>query len=275
MSLIKFLTSKLFLKNLILAILLSFFLIFCSMLWLKIFTHHGRSRPVPDFYGLTISEVNEIASKNKLRIFLIDSVFNSGVLPGTVVDQNPIAGAYVKKNRRILITINATNPEMVIMPNVVGVSIRQARAFLESAGLEVGHLSYVHDLAINNVLKQKYDGSEIQAGDTLPKGATINLVLGTGLSNRKTVAPDLIGLHFEKARIRILSASLNLGAVLYDKSIQTAEDSSMAFIWKQNPVNDEETQVRLGSPMYLWLTIDSTKLPQPDTLNIDNLPLSK
>ena len=245
------------------------------MLWLRIFTHHGRSRPVPDFYGLTIKDANDIASENKLRIILIDSVYRSETVPGTVVFQNPAAGARVKKNRRILLTINSINPETVIMPDVVGVSIRQAKAILENTGLEVGHLSYVPDLAINNVLKQKHNGKEIQEGDTIPKNTIIDLVLGTGLSNRKTIAPDLTGLSFVKARNLILSASLNLGAVLYDESIVTEEDSIRSFIWKQNPVNDEENLIRLGSPMYLWLTVDSTKLPQPDTLELNTRPLIK
>ena len=272
MSLIKFLTGKLFLKNLALAILLSFLLILSTMLWLRIFTHHGKSRPVPDFYGTTVKDANDIATENKLRIFIIDSVYRTETVPGTIVDQNPVAGEKVKKNRRILLTINAVNPEVVVMPDVVGESIRQAKAILENTGLEVGHLSYIPDLAINNVLKQKWNGLVIQEGDTIPKGTIIDLVLGTGLSNRKTIAPNLTGLIFYKARNKILSASLNIGAVLYDESVVTEEDSVRAFIWKQNPVNDEENLIRLGSPMYLWLTVDSTKLPQPDTLGLNINP---
>ena len=272
MSLIKFLTGKLFLKNLALAILLSFLLILSTMLWLRIFTHHGKSRPVPDFYGTTVKDANDIATENKLLIFIIDSVYRTETVPGTIVDQNPVAGEKVKKNRRILLTINAVNPEVVVMPDVVGVSIRQAKAILENTGLEVGHLSYIPDLAINNVLKQKWNGLVIQEGDTIPKGTIIDLVLGTGLSNRKTIAPNLTGLIFYKARNKILSASLNIGAVLYDESVVTEEDSVRAFIWKQNPVNDEENLIRLGSPMYLWLTVDSTKLPQPDTLGLNINP---
>jgi len=273
MRLLKFLISKVFLKNLGIAILLGFFFIFSAMLWLRIFTHHGQSRPVPDFYGLTFKDAREIAVRNKLRVYLIDSVYHSDAIPGTVVHQNPSGGTEVKKNRRIFITINAVNPEMVTMPDVVGVSFRQAKAILENADLEVGHLSYVPDLAINNVLKQKHNGTEIREGDTIPKGATIDLVLGTGLSNRKTMAPDLTGLNYEKARSRILMASLNVGAVLYDKSVITGEDSVNAFIWKQNPVNSEDNLVRLGSPMYLWLTVDSTRLPQPDTLEFNKMPI--
>lgn len=272
MKFLKFLTSKVFLKNLSYAVGISIVLFLFILIWLQIFTHHGHSRPVPDFYGMTQQDARDIALENKLRISVIDSVYNAQVTPGTIVEQNPKAGAKVKKNRRILVVMNALNPEMVVMPGVVGVSIRQAKAILENSGLQVGRLSYVPDLAINNVLKQKCNGVEVAEGDTLPKGAVIDLVLGTGLSNQRTIAPDLTGFQLEKAKGRILSASLNLGAILYDESVQTEEDSVNAFIWKQNPVHDDENLIRLGSPMYLWLTVDSTKLPQPDTLNMNILP---
>lgn len=267
MKFFEFLISKIFLKNLGIAVVLSIVLIFISLLWLKIFTQHGRTRPIPDFYGLTLTEAEEIASDKKLQVEIVDSIYSINAERGTIVEQNPRVGKMVKKNRRIFLIINAINSETVIMPDVVGITHRQAKATLEMTGLEVGRLSYVHDIAVNSVLKQMYKGKEIESGDTIPKGVSIDLVLGTGLSNRKTLAPELIGMRFEQARNRILNASLNMGAVLYDETILTEEDSLEAFVWKQNPEYNEERKVRLGSPVYLWLSLDSLKLPQPDTTN--------
>ena len=268
MRFLKFLISKVFIKNLGLSILVTIVIVLSVLLWLKIFTHHGRSKPVPDFYGMTPDKADSLASKMKFRVEVVDSVYVNNAEKGTIVEQNPAVGKMVKKNRRISLTINTVNAEMVIMPGVVGTTHRQAKAILEINGLEVGRLSYVPDLAVNNVLKQLYFGTEIEEGDTVPKGASIDLVLGTGLSNRKTIAPDLTGLTFEDARNKILNAALNLGAVLYDETILDEEDSLQAFVWKQNPVFDEENLVRLGSPVYLWLTVDSIRLPEPDTLEI-------
>jgi len=269
MRFLKFLISKVFIKNLGLSILVTIVIVLSVLLWLKIFTHHGRSKPVPDFYGMTPDEADSLASKMKFRVEIVDSVYDNNAEKGTIVEQNPAVSKMVKKNRRIFLTINTVNAEMVIMPGVVGTTHRQAKTILETNGLEVGRLSYVPDLAVNNVLKQLYFGTEIEEGDTVPKGASIDLVLGTGLSNRKTIAPDLTGLTFEVARNKILNAALNLGAVLYDETILDGEDTLQAFVWKQNPVFDEENLVRLGSPVYLWLTVDSTRLPETDTLNIN------
>lgn len=269
MKFLKFFTSNIFLKNLGISFLIGFALLFSILLWLRVFTHHGRSNPVPDFYGLIPQEAHDLGEDKNLRVEITDSVYNTNAERGTIVEQYPESGKRVKKNRRIFLIINATNPESVVMPGVVGLTHRQAKAVLETYGLEVGKLSYIPDLAINNVLKQKFNGSDIQEGDTIPKGSSIDLVLGTGLSNRKTIVPDLIGSTYEQARNRILNASLNMGAALYDETVLNEEDSLLAFIWKQNPEFDEENLTQLGSPVYLWLSIDSTRLPQPDTLIIN------
>ncbi len=271
MKFFKFLRSKVFFKNLGIAMVLTIVLIFAVFVWLHLFTQHGRTRPIPDFYGFTPTEAEELAGDRKLRVEIVDSVYNINAERGTVVEQNPAAGKMVKKKRRIFLIINAVNSETVIMPDVVGITHRQAKTTLEITGLEVGRLSYVPDLAVNLVLKQMYKAKEIEPGDTIPKGVSIDLILGTGLSNRRTLSPDLTGMSFEQARSRILNASLNIGAVLYDETVLTEEDSIDAFVWKQNPEYDEDKRVRLGSPVYLWLSLDSLKLPQPDTTNLISL----
>jgi len=269
MKFFKFITSRIFLKNVGISVFIGLAIIIAVFLWMKVFTHHGKAKPVPDFYGLTPQDAQELGKDNKLRVEITDSVYNTNAERGTIVEQYPKLGKKVKKNRKIFLIINASNPESVEMPGVVGLTHRQAKAILETFGLEVGKLSYVPDLAKNNVLKQKFNGIEIQEGDTIPKGSHIDLVLGTGLSDRKTIVPDLIGSTYEQARSSILNASLNMGAALYDETVINNEDSLLAFIWKQNPEFDEENTIQLGSPVYLWLTVDSTRLPQQDTLGIN------
>jgi eukaryotic-like serine/threonine-protein kinase len=99
-----------------------------------------------------------VTRASKLRLKVSDSVFISHEARGTVIDQNPAPNFRVKEKRTIFLTINAMNPERVSMPDVTGVSLRQARAIIETRGLEVGTLIYVPDIALNNVLRQQYKG---------------------------------------------------------------------------------------------------------------------
>jgi beta-lactam-binding protein with PASTA domain len=267
MDFLKFLFSKLFWKNFALAILISVFVLIFALIFLRIYTRHGQALSVPDLRGLSISEAEQVLTSKKLNFQIIDSVYNNSVPRGYIVEQNPPADFKVKENRTIFLTINAFNPEMVLMPNVVGISLRQAQAIIETAGLMVGRLNYVPDIAVNNVLVQKYQGVITNPGDNIPKGSKIDLVVGRGLSDEKTAAPDLIGMDLENAITRITSRYLNIGAIIYDSSIVDFEDSLFSFIWRQRPVYDEETLINLGSTVDIWLTVDSTKLPA-DTLNI-------
>ncbi len=268
MSLKEFFLSKVFLKHLGLAIALVIIIIFLTLLWLSIFTRHGQSRPVPDLYGLTIEEAEDVVKKNKMRFQIIDSVYTNIVPRGYIVEQNPEPGFEVKKNRRIMATINAFNPEMVEVPDLLELSKRQALALIESSGLEIGKLNYKPDLSIDYVLEQLYHGKSVEPGDSIQKGSVIDLVLGKGLSNIRTPIPDLTGLNIQQARTRILGASLNIGTFTFDNTITNAEDSANAFVYKQNPLYSEETTLQLGSAIYVWFTTDSMKLPVDSTMTV-------
>ncbi|MBS0012254.1 MAG: PASTA domain-containing protein [Bacteroidales bacterium] len=266
MSLKQFLTSKDFFKHLGLAAAIAVIIVVLTLLWLSIYTRHGQSHPVPDLYGLSIEEAEKVVKENKLRFQVIDSVYTNIVPRGCVVEQNPVAGFEVKKNRRIMVSINAFNPEMVEMPNLLDLSKRQALALIESSGLEIGKLNYKADLAVDYVLEQLYHGKPVEPGDSIQKGSVIDLVLGKGLSNLRTPIPDLTGMNITNARNRILGASLNIGTFTFDNTISTAEDTASAFVFKQNPAYNEETTLQLGSSVYVWFTTDSMKLPVDSTM---------
>src|SRR5665647_2561002 len=180
MSLKKFLLSKVFFKNLGFAIAISVGGLILLLIWLNFYTRHGQARPVPDFYGLTMQQSAKLAKKSRLRYQVIDSVYTSLVPRGCVAEQNPKPGFKVKKWRNIVLTINAYNPEMVAMPNLVDLPLRQAKALVESSGLEIGQLKYRPDLSIDVVIDQQFNGRNIREGDSIQKGSVVDLILGKG-----------------------------------------------------------------------------------------------
>lgn len=275
MSLKKFIFSKVFFKNLGLAAAIIVVGVIVLLIWLNFYTRHGQARPVPDFFGLTLDQTKDLAKKSKLKYQVIDSVYTNLVPRGSIAEQNPRPGFKVKKWRNVVLTINAFHPEMVAVPNLIDLPKRQAILLVESSGLKMGLLKYKPDLSIDVVIEQQLDGKEIAAGDSIQKGSVIDLVLGKGLSNQRTPVPELTGYRLEPARTRILSSSLNLGAFIFDNTIQNGEDSLNAFVYKQNPEYNEESSLQLGAAVYLWLTTDSAKLPVDSTLFImsDSIPV--
>jgi len=265
MDFLRFLTTKKFLRHLGLAAAIAVILLLGTMLWLRVYTHHGKTIAVPDLTGLTEEEVEDVSSSRHLRYEVVDSVFSTEMPRGTVIKQNPKGNSKVKKNRKIFLTMNAVNQETVTMPQLVGLSFRQARLAMQNAGLIQGTIEYRPDYAKNNVLQQKHNDTVIKEGTEITKGSVIDLVLGMGLSSSTTRIPDLIGTELEEAREIISRYYLNLGAISYDESFQEAEDSSGAFIWRQYPEYDEFRRLNMGMEMDVWLTLDSTLLPEPDS----------
>jgi eukaryotic-like serine/threonine-protein kinase len=274
MSFKNFLLSKVFIKNLGLAVSIIVGAVMVVLIWMNFYTRHGQARPVPDFFGLNMEQTAKLAKKSRLKYQIIDSVYTTLVARGCVAEQNPRPGFKVKKWRNIVLTINAFNPEKVAMPNMVGLSIRQAIALIGTSGLEMGQLKYKPDLSIDLVLEQLYKGKHVNEGDSLQKGSVVDLVLGKGLSNMQTPVPDLIGMKLEAATNRILTSSLNLGAFNYDSTVTNSDDTLNSFVFKQNPAFKEDARLKLGDVIYLWLSVDSAKLPVDSTLFIisDTIP---
>ena len=150
---------------------------------------------------------------------------------------------------------------MVKIPNVTNISLVQAKSDLESEGLFVGNLNYIPDIATNYVLMQKYKGKKVKAGTLVQKGSRIDLTLGKGIDDADaTYVPKLFSLNRTDATIKATDAYLNIGSVVYDRSIKTYSDSIKAKVWKQNPNASRNFPVKLGSSINIWLTIDKAKL---------------
>ena len=260
MSFKKFLASRTFFKNLIIAFILVAALLFMTLQSLKSYTQHGQSNPVPNFTGLTKQEAEITAKQNKLKVVVIDSVYTNNVGPGKVVEQEPSPGFKVKDNRTIFLTINSTNKEMVILPKLTEISFRQAKVLLKSYGFILGEISYQPSEYNNLVLKVEQDSTEIQEGNLLLKESRIDFIIGRDPQNEQTPLPNLKGLKIEQAKEILVNAMLNFGVLIYDETILSAEDTLNALIWQQRPEPKTSSSVELGTSVDLWITVAQEKI---------------
>ena len=81
-----------------------------------------------------------------------------------------------------------------------------------------------------------------------------------GLGNELTDVPYLFEFTVDMAQALLQSKSLNLGALLYDETVETAEDSLNAIVYKQMPFYSEAPSVRMGTSIDLFLTTDTNKV---------------
>jgi eukaryotic-like serine/threonine-protein kinase len=260
MSLSRFLTSRIFIKNLLLAFAIVIVVIIITLQGLKIYTRHGQSYPVPDFSDLTPMEAVQIARQNDLRLTVVDSVYVDDAAPGVIVDQVPDPGHGVKKNRTVFLTLNSVGPEMVTLPQLIDISFRQAQALIENSGLKTGEIIYRPSEYNNLVLDVMKDNVSLVTGQKLPKGSAVDLVIGREQGNMTTLLPDLTGMTLDEAKNELTNAMLNPGVIIYDESVLSKNDSLSARVWKQHPDPKVTGNATVGTYVDLWVTTDQLKI---------------
>lgn len=253
MSFIKFLGSRYFWINLVIAAILLVVIVQFTMSSLKGFTNHGESITVPDLHNLSIPEVEQKLKALKLDYYINDSSYLLKKKPNIVLDQDPEPNAKVKQGRKIYLTVTRRIPPPVRMPNVIDLNLLFAKKALENAGLNVGQLTYRPGLAKNKVIEQQYLGKPLLAGAEIPKGSKIDLVLTDGLGETKGEVPNLIGLTYDQAKWALNTLNFNVGYVEWDPSVQ---DKNTAVIYKQMPeyTPGAPTEINYGEAIDIYLT---------------------
>lgn len=153
------------------------------MLWfLDGWTLHGEFRQVPQVKGLSLGEAGRQLSDGDFRMEVMDSVFESGHAPGTVVEQTPHSGSNVKPGRTVYLTIAAFSPKMVTVPDFRNVSSRQGRSMFEGLGLKSVTVTEVPSEYKDLVLGARCNGAELQPGARIPVSAAVVIEVGAGIS---------------------------------------------------------------------------------------------
>ncbi len=177
----RFFFSRSFILNLAIACLAFIFFCYLLLTFLKFFTYHDNLEEVPDLTGVLIDDAKKIISDNKLRYEVLDSSkFTPKFSPLSVLDQIPKAGDFVKKNRKIYLTLNPSGYRRIRVPNVIQITKRNAETKLKSVGFELGQISYRNNIGKDMVLEVRFNGKNIAPGELLPKMTKIDLVLGNG-----------------------------------------------------------------------------------------------
>lgn len=181
MSLGKYLSSKAFFTQLIIALVIILALVFLLLNWISFTTNHGEEITVPNLSKLSVDQAEEKLDDLDLDYELLDTTdFNPDFPKFSVVKQDPLAGEKVKEGRKIYIKINSSGFTAVRIPNLIEQTLRQAEPSLRSIGLEVGEITYKPYIGKDMVLEMRQNGKELKPGDKVLKASKIDLVVGDG-----------------------------------------------------------------------------------------------
>ena len=181
MSVLKYLFSKSFLKTSFRIIITALLFFLILVLFLRLNTRHGDFIVVPDLIGKNIQEFESELNELDLQYIISDSGnYNPEFKINSVLDQLPKAKSKVKQGRKIYLTLNASDFEMIEIPKITRITVRQARKTIESLGFVFGEIEYVDDIARDEVISISHDGNELNEGDFLKRTSVIDFKLGNG-----------------------------------------------------------------------------------------------
>lgn len=190
MGLFKFIFSKTFLIQLVLAVIALIVIAFLALKWLDYSTNQDQRIEVPDLSKMSLDKVDDRLATLELQYEILDSAnFNPDFPRFSVIEQVPEPGQFVKENRKIYLTLNPSGYRTVIIPDLIRRTRRQAEPTLRSLGFEIGDVTYKPDIAKDAVLELRHEGQKIEPGDELMKTSKIDLVLGDG-SGRYSVSEE-------------------------------------------------------------------------------------
>lgn len=246
----QYLRTQTFRNNLITAIIVIALFVFTVFFVLRSYTRHGENIKVPELTNMSLKEAINTLESNGFR-YQIDSVYQTDATPGTIIDQDPGPGSNVKTNRTIYITMITMTPPYVNFPEVREMTYLEARAMIGNYELKIADTIYIPDIARDVVLDVKYGGEKLLAGQEIPKGSSVSLILGNGMGDSEVLVPNLSGLTLDEATFSIRGSSLTLGSVNYMGYIT---DSLSATVVSQTPIPDSTKKVSIGTPINIALS---------------------
>jgi len=247
MKAFRFLKDKWFYISLIIMLLVVVVTFEFTFNRLDRFTRHGEEIVVPDLTGMNYEEVVENYS-DEYTFQLLDSIYVKDFPEGAVYQQNPAPGSKVKRGRNVYVIRTSIAPEIVLMPNLRNLSLRQAMVSLNAVGLKVDKLEFIDYFARNAVVEQKIKGEVVAPKQEVVKGTAITLVVGYGNGEKKTNLPDLVGVKLEDVKNQINNASLNIGTEIFIDN----DDPKNLYVVRMEPEYSIDKKVPLGSLVNVW-----------------------
>ncbi|SFT47259.1 serine/threonine protein kinase [Selenomonas sp. GACV-9] len=205
--------SKAFIAGLIMVLVMGFFA--------GAFMSYGKfwstaEVVVPDVTGKQMTLARQILEDKKLRVNVAET-YDASVPAGTVVSQNPEAGAKVKEERLVTIYVSKGGESME-MPDLKGLSRTDAEEKLKKMGLKIGSIYERNsDEEAGTVI-----ATDPRAGSKITKGQSVDITVSKGKKEKKASVPDVTGLPLEAAKEAITSAGFHVGSVTKEASKQAA-----------------------------------------------------
>lgn len=177
---LKKILSNVLVKNLLIMVVVALALVFVTLYALNIYTRHNHSAIVPELKGMQVQDAAAIVSAAKLNYEVVDSIYQSDGVPGSILEQIPKEASKVKEGRTIYLTIQSVNEPFVAVPDLENASLRQSETSLRTLGFTNVTIEYIPSEYRDLVYSIETKGKKLKAGQKIPKSSPIIIKVGDG-----------------------------------------------------------------------------------------------
>ena len=167
---------------------------------------------VPDVVGKSSVVAQQILEDKNLRVKIVEANDDS-VPAGQVVSQYPEAGAKVKEQRLVTITVSKGGQELT-MPDLKSMSRSNAEEKLKKMGLKLG--------AVFEENAKEPAGTVInqdpRSGSKITKGQTVDITVSLGEKKKEIIVQNYTGLSVDSAKSNLEANGLSLGGISEEAS---------------------------------------------------------
>ena len=181
---------------------------------------------VPDVVGLTEAIATTTITDAGLTLGSVTAQSSNTVPAGSVISQNPVAGASIAEGSAVNIVVS-TGPAQVNVPNVVGLTQAIATTTITGANLALGSVT---NQSSGTVPAGSVISQNPLAGVSIVEGSPVDIVVSTGPA--PVNVPDVVGLTQAIATTTITGTNLVLGTV----TTQTSNTVPAGSVISQNPL---------------------------------------
>ena len=178
------------------------------------FVQHGAVVTVPELVGLGLEEARAVCTGLGLQLREEDRRHAAGVPNDQVLSQIPNAGGVVKPGRVVRVHLSLGTEEVSI-PDVRGLTLRQATLQLENAHLSVGRISKVYARQDADAEGQVVQAMRPRPGEPVTSGGKVDLVVAASSQPEPFLVPDFGGRSLEEARKQIEAQGFRVGRITY------------------------------------------------------------
>ena len=189
-------------------------LFFVSDMLLLPWIVHSRSEiAIPDVVKKDFAVAQQILLARGLNPVKSGTTPSNTVKPGSVAYQNPIAFSVVRKGRNVYLTVSGGEAQ-VLLPNLRGRSLRDAKITLEQLDLHLGLVSYIP----SELPEETVVGQGIAPGQKVNKSTPIPVSISSGAELTQLDVPNIVGMSLEEAQLTLTAQRLKLGKITYKPS---------------------------------------------------------